>query len=108
MDASDLIKALQNLARRGRSTYGESGFHSLFFAGFAGALIKAYNHSSKCFYYTISCRDFPIINVYGIYHLILYIKKRSERYQLTSARQLLFLGLNAPCSLKIAAGAQTS
>src|SRR3954447_7490574 len=29
MGASDLIKALQNLARRGPSTYGESGFTAL-------------------------------------------------------------------------------
>src|SRR5215212_4675887 len=30
MGASDLIKALQNLARRGPSTYGESGFGIVF------------------------------------------------------------------------------
>jgi hypothetical protein len=29
MDESDLIKALQNLARRGPSTYGESGLKGL-------------------------------------------------------------------------------
>src|SRR5829696_2081013 len=31
MGASDLIKALQNLARRGPSTYGESGINLLVF-----------------------------------------------------------------------------